>query len=498
MTVEADGQARTVSLPSGATVDQALEAAGITLGDLDRVDPPAYTVLTEGSRVVVTRVTERFEIEEVTIPFERQTVRNEALPEGETRLLQPGENGVMEITYRIVEEEGEEISRAPVKRVVLREPKPEIVMVGAQGTYAPVPIEGKLAYLAAGNAWLIEDHSGNRRPLVVTGDLDGRVFRLSPDGRWLLFSRRGEDEETINSLWVASTEEDGPEPFPLGAENVVHFADWSPDEPSFTVAYSTVEPSPAAPGWQANNDLWEVTFSLRGEQGRVVRRRMLIEPNAGGQYGWWGTTFAWAPDGLRLAYARADSVGLVPLREPAFVPLLEFTPYQTLSDWAWVPGVSWGQNGETLYLVGHGQPVGLENPAASPVFDLLALALDFGLQLPLAERVGMFAFPVVSPPRPSTSGEHAFRVAFLQALTPLESEDSTYRLAVMDRDGSNLRLLFPPEGEPGLEPQRVAWSPSGDRLALIYRGDLWVVDAESGLGQRLTGDGQAVAYDWKP
>ncbi len=89
-------------------------------------------------------------------------------------------------------------------------------------------------------------------------------------------------------------------------------------------------------------------------------------------------------------------------------------------------------------------------------------------------------------------------MAFLQALTPLQSQDSTYRLAIMDRDGSNLRLLFPPEGEPGLEPQRVAWSPSGDRLALIYRGDLWVIDAESGLGQQLTGDGQVIAYDWKP
>jgi hypothetical protein len=68
----------------------------------------------------------------------------------------------------------------------------------------------------------------------------------------------------------------------------------------------------------------------------------------------------------------------------------------------------------------------------------------------------------------------------------------------MDRDGSNQRALFPAPGEPGLEPQTVAWSPDAARVALIYRGDLWVVDVATGAGQPLTGDGQTTALDWKP
>jgi Tol biopolymer transport system component len=78
----------------------------------------------------------------------------------------------------------------------------------------------------------------------------------------------------------------------------------------------------------------------------------------------------------------------------------------------------------------------------------------------------------------------------------LESEASRYRLAVIDRDGSNLRMLFPAEGEPGLEPHRVAWSPEGQRLAVIYQGDLWIVDVATTQAHRLTSDGQVTAIDW--
>jgi hypothetical protein len=351
-----------------------------------------------------------------------------------------------------------------------------------------------LAYASGGNAWVMRDSSGSRRPLVVTGDLDGRVFRLSPDGRWLLFTRRPpQGQEGINSLWAASTTEANPEPIDLDAENVVHFADWAPTVPPLTVAYSTVEPSPAAPGWQANNDLILVTFNASG---RLTGRRTVLEPSAGGQYGWWGTTYAWASDTL-LAYARADGVGTVDLHGAALSPLLDIVPLQTLGDWAWVPAVSWGADGQTLFMVEHAAPVGMESPAASPAFDVVARTGQ-GVVLTLARNAGMFAAPVASPEVATPGGEAAYQVAYLQALSPLESADSRYRLAVMDRDGSNQRILFPAAGEPGLEPQTVAWSPDAARIALIYRGDLWVVDVVTGTGQPLTGDGQTTALDWRP
>jgi hypothetical protein len=315
----------------------------------------------------------------------------------------------------------------------------------------------------------------------------------------VLFTRRGRDgTDDINTLWVASTLSTDFPPIDLHAANVVHFADWSPRSEGLVVAYSTVEPRPAAPGWQANNDLVLATLRIGDESGRVARSETILPANAGGQYGWWGTTFAWADDGDHLAYARADGVGLVDVRGSSVESLLTLVPYQTLGDWAWVPGLAWGHDSRTLFTVLHGPPVGLESEAASPVFDVVALEASTRSVLTLQERTGMFAYPSVSPPLEQPDGELASRLAFLQALSPLESRDSHYQLVVVDRDGSNRQVVFPPAGEPGLDPQVVAWSPDGDRLALIYRGDVYIVDRGSGTGHRLTSDGQATIVDWVP
>jgi hypothetical protein len=493
-----DNISRAVSIPPGSTVQQALEISGIQLDTLDQVDPPGYTLLTDGALVTITRITERFEIEEIVIPFDRQTIKNEDLPEGETRLLQPGVNGLQEITYRILEEEGVEISRSPVKNVIIHEPEPEIIMIGLQAAYTPLPIDGRLVYVSGGNAWLIQGNTGNRQPLVLTGDLDGRIARLSSDGNWFLFTRHvDEDEDDINTLWAISTTDSDAEPKDLRARNIIHFADWVPSSVSLAVVYSSVEPSPAPPGWQAYNNLIRIPLSTSG---RALREEPIIEANAGGQYGWWGTAFLWGSDSNHLAYARADSVGLVDLERGEFDPIRELAPYQTLSDWAWVPGLAWGHDDRTIYFVDHGDPIGLESPSASPVFDLVAHTGIGGLTLPLSNRAGMFAYPSVSPIIEMPNGEIFYQVAYFQAISPLESDDSNYRLMIMDRDGSNLRVLFPPPGEPGLEPQQVqiAWSPGADRLAILYRGDLWIVDIADGIGQRVTSDGQMLNYDWKP
>ncbi|MCJ7511459.1 MAG: G5 domain-containing protein [Anaerolineales bacterium] len=497
VTIIADGEELAARVPAGSTALQALETAGVNLGASDRLEPPAYAVLSDGTHIMVTRVNERFEVETEVVPFERQTIRNEAMPEGESRLLQPGMNGLQEITYRVVEEEGKPASRTAVKVVVAEAPVPEIVMIGAQLSYAPLSVEGVLAYLSGGNAWIIRDDTRNRRPIVVGENLDGRVFRLSPDGRWLLFSQAPADPSSaeINRLWIVSTSEAATEPIDLQVSNIVHFADWSPQAiDGYTLAYSTVEPSPGAPGWQANNDLWLLTLTFAG---RVADREQIVESNAGGQYGWWGTSFAWAPDGSQLAYARADGIGRVPLDEPGLLPLVEIQPYQSFSDWAWVPGVAWGGDNQSLYFVDHAPPQGLESPASSPAFDLSAWIGDSATAVPLIGQAGMFSYPAVSPAQIEAGGELAYRIAYLQALAPLESQNSSYQLSIVDRDGSNASLLFPPPGEAGLTPRPLAWSPSADRVAVLYRGDLWIVDAQTGQGQRLTGDNQTAAMDWK-
>jgi hypothetical protein len=248
VTIQADGAATPLEVPAGSTVTQALQTAGILVGNLDTVEPPLYTVLNNGDQIRITRIIETFITEEVEIAFERQMVRSEAVTEGETRLLQPGENGRHELTWRVLAENGAETSRTVVKTVVLKAPVAEIVMVGAQSAFAPLPIPGKLVLLAGGNAWLMEGSTGNRKPLVTTGDLDGRVFTLSPKGDFLLFTRKSKKPpaEQINTLWVIRTNGNASPNQVSGAANIVHFAGWAPNTTP-TFGYTTVEPRAAAP-----------------------------------------------------------------------------------------------------------------------------------------------------------------------------------------------------------------------------------------------------------
>ncbi|MGE5249117.1 MAG: G5 domain-containing protein [Bacteroidota bacterium] len=490
----ADGETRRVEVRAGSTVLQALQQAGVIPGDLDRAEPPFYSVLSDGDSLKLTRVKEEFETQTTLIPYERQTVRNETLPEGQTRLAQAGVNGQKEITYRRLLEDGVEVGRTVVKEVVLQEASPEIVMVGAQASFTPLTLTGTLVYLAGGNAWLLDGSTANRRLLVSTGDLDGRVFSLSPNGEYLIFTRKSKKpaDQEINTLWVLRTGNTTPKPLYLEARNVVHFAGWIPGTNS--VAYSTVEPRGTSPGWQANNDLWRVSITGGGP-------RKLLDANSGGVYGWWGMSFAYSADG-RLAYARPDGIGLVDQDGGYLKPLISITPLNTHSDWAWIPGIAWGPDGKTLFVATHAAAPAPITDEESPYFDLTALSLENSAVAPLVHQTGMFAYPAASPVRQS-GPEKVYQVAYLQAIFPDQSETSRYRLMVMDRDGSNRRALFPAEDVGGIEPQTPAWSPepipgqSGDLIAVIYQGNLWLVDSGSGQAYQVTGDGLVTKIDWK-
>jgi len=493
VSITADGKTRQTSVPSGSTVTQALELAGLTPTELDKSDPPFYAVLSDGDSVKLTRVQEKFETEIQTIPFDRQMIRNESLPEGQQRLVQPGTNGQQEVTYRTILEDGVQTSRSVVKTVVLQEATPEVVMLGAQASFPPLPIPGKIAYLAGGNAWLMDTSTANRRLLVNTADLDGRILSLSPDGSYLLFTRKSKKlaEQQINTLWVVSTKSNTPTPIWLKAANVVHFAAWYPN--GTTVAYSTVEPRGTAPGWQANNDLYKV--SIGGEPVKV------LDASSGGVYGWWGMTFAFSSEG-RLAYSRPDGIGLVSQDGGYLAPLLHITPLQTHSDWAWTPGLTWGGDGQTLYFVNHSPAPAPVTDEESPYFGLDGLSLNNDATVEFTQQVGMFAYPSSSPIR-ANGQEKAYELAYLQAIFPDQSETSRYRLVVMDRDGSNRRVLFPSADAAGLEPQTPVWAPDsiqgqvGDFVAVVYQGNLWLVDSGSGQAYQITGDGLITRIDWR-
>ena len=432
--VTAEGM-QTAEVTAGSSAREVLESAGISIDSLDRSDPPLYSVLQDGDTVQFVRIEEEYMVEQTVIAYDTQVLRNESLEEGERRLIQPGVNGVQENTYRILIEDGVEVSRTLSSTVVVEPAVAEIIMVGSQAPFTVVPIPGILAYISAGNAWVIRENTGLRQPVVTTGDLDGRIFSISPDGRWLLYTRSGDGEEKINSLWVANIETESGKQFDLGVENIIHFADWIPDSRT-GIGFSTSEIIPGPPGWEANNDLYFLNFSQ--ESGWTSSPREAVSQNLGGLYGWWGTEYLYSPEGQNMAYSRPDGFGLVNPETGAMQELVRALPVQTRSDWAWIPPIAWAPGSDFLYFVSHVPQAGVAVDEDSQVFDLAVYPFVGGAPVSIIEDVGMFAFPLPSPQQIMENGERVFKVAFLNALEPRRSRTSSYHLMVMDQDGSNI------------------------------------------------------------
>lgn len=490
-----DGRERAYVQGQPIGVGQFLQKEGIRIGDFDKVTPPLLSPLTDNTTITIIRVTERDDCGEEDFAYQTLTRKTDELPPGEKKVIQAGINGKRRICAKVTLEDGVEKNRIPGTTTVISQPRDEIIAVGIDSkTLDPIQIKGTIAYISGGQARVIEGNSTSQRTLQTGGNLDGRVFALSANSRQLLYSRLAAGAgtptptaRTINELYVL-LDIDDPNGKPIKLLEDVLYADWIPGRP-LTFGYSTGRWSDAHPdNHEAFNDY--IIATLDNKTGKISRANKLVASGLTGQYAFWGTQFAWSPDGKALAWAQADGIGTIDTKTGKINKLYDFRVYSATlpRGWVWLPSLTWTADGTFLAATVHGKPEGSEQPEASPIFDLRVKPDTGNFEATLADRVGIWARPQFSPLRGDPAEGY---LTYLKARDGINSLNSDYDLVVADRDGSNATLIFPGLDKPGLRPvddfsSVPIWSAEGTQVVVVYQGNLWLVDVGTGRANQLT------------
>jgi len=129
--VNVDGARIRVALASG-TVRDALVAADVRMGPLDRVQPVRETPFEDGMEITVIRVVQE-EIEETeVIPFATLEWAEPHLPRGETRIVREGREGLLVRKVLLTYENGELAARKVISNEVAQEAVAKIIGIGTR------------------------------------------------------------------------------------------------------------------------------------------------------------------------------------------------------------------------------------------------------------------------------------------------------------------------------------------------------------------------------
>lgn len=129
--ITADGS-KTEVMTYRDTVGELIKDGSIKLGTLDRLEGAALEdKVNENMSINVVRVNESVVSEEEEIPYDVQRQANKSLDKGTERVVQHGQEGVLEKKYKVVTENGTEVSRELLSEAIIKNP---VAMVMEYGT----------------------------------------------------------------------------------------------------------------------------------------------------------------------------------------------------------------------------------------------------------------------------------------------------------------------------------------------------------------------------
>lgn len=155
------------------TVGDMLKAKGITPADNDTLTPGADTPLTAGMTIQLWKNGEQTVTVDEDIPFETEQIQDANRDKGYKELKTPGVNGKKTVTYKIVMQNGKEVSRQAVNSVIVKEATKQIEVIG---TKVSLPAGSHTDWMAAagvapsdyGYVDFIFSHESGWRPDAVS------------------------------------------------------------------------------------------------------------------------------------------------------------------------------------------------------------------------------------------------------------------------------------------------------------------------------------------
>ncbi len=163
--VIADGKTEYVPFTSG-TVADVLDRQGISLGKNDEVSPSLDTELSIGDTVVVERVTYKIRVTTETLEYDTVTKSDSTVPSGTTKILQTGENGARTVAYKDKIVDGEVAESEELKEQVLKEPVDQVI---AKGTKVAVTATNTISQMSLPSKYTLKDGVPTNALKTITG-----------------------------------------------------------------------------------------------------------------------------------------------------------------------------------------------------------------------------------------------------------------------------------------------------------------------------------------
>jgi uncharacterized protein YabE (DUF348 family) len=131
VTLTVDGASQQV-ITSADTVQGLLDEQKVVVSGEDRLNKELTASIASGDSVVIERVNREYVTETSEIDFETETQYSDSMYQGETKVSQQGVKGEKETTYEVVMVDGKEESRSLVEEKVVKEPVNQVVISGTK------------------------------------------------------------------------------------------------------------------------------------------------------------------------------------------------------------------------------------------------------------------------------------------------------------------------------------------------------------------------------